>query len=134
LRVSGRIDRVDKADNNALHVVDYKSGVTPSSQEYEDGAALQGPLYMAALRQQLGAVVASAAYLSVKNTRRSAEIDWGDEACERAIRMAFSIPARVRAGRFENVAAASCGWVNYWPGLDVCRELAASTEGCRFDE
>jgi RecB family exonuclease len=134
LRIRGRIDRVDKTDDGALHVVDYKSGMTPSPQSYEDGAALQGPVYMAALRRHVGVAVASAVYLSVRGTRRSAEIFWDDPACARAVQMAFSIPARVRAGRFENLAAASCGWLNYWPGLDVCRTVTPRDDGCRFDD
>ena len=133
MRIRGRSDRVDRADSGALHVIDYKSGMTPSPKEYEDGATLQGPLYMAALRRQLGLDVASAAYLSVKQTKRSAEISWDDEACARALRIALSIPARVRAGRFENLAAASCGWVKYWPGLGICRTVEALDESCRFD-
>lgn len=135
LRLIGRIDRIDQDSGGALHVVDYKSGGTPSPRGYGDGAALQGPLYMAAVGKSLNARVATAVYLSIKQTRRAAEVRWGDDACERALQIAFTIPSRVRAGRFEPAAAASSKWPGYWPGLDICRVKSVLGEGgSRFDE
>jgi ATP-dependent helicase/DNAse subunit B len=135
IRVIGRIDRVDRDPGGSLHIVDYKSGTTPSPKGHADGAALQGPLYLAAIRKALGAEVATAAYLSIKHRKRAAEVTWGDTACERALRIALTIPARVRAGRFEPAAAASCKWVHYWHGADICRVTDALDDGAsRFDE
>jgi ATP-dependent helicase/DNAse subunit B len=57
LRLRGRVDRVDVSegrDGEVHHVVDYKTGSTPSPSGYLDGATLQTPLYMAATAAHLG--------------------------------------------------------------------------------
>jgi hypothetical protein len=43
---SGKIDRIEIAENGALLVVDYKSGVLPSFQEIWEGERLQLPIYL----------------------------------------------------------------------------------------
>lgn len=120
LQLRGRIDRVEIDDQGLLHVVDYKSGGTPQRKEYEDGAAQQGPLYLCAIAQT-HAAIGTAAYLSVKGRSRNAPVTWRDEDVARALRIAFSIPARIRAGHFEPIAAASKKWAPWWPGPEVCR-------------
>lgn len=135
LVLRGRIDRVDRADDGALHVLDYKSSSTPTTARYNDGAALQGPLYMKALKQTVGGAVATAAYSAIKRPSRAAEVAWGEDAFERALAIALSIPARVREGKFEPLAAGSMGkWPFWWPGADICRVKESLDERCRFDD
>jgi RecB family exonuclease len=135
LLLRGRIDRVDRTDDGALHVLDYKSSSTPSPKGYHDGAALQGPLYMTALKHTVGGVVATAAYSPIKYPGRKAEVTWGEEAFVRALAIALSIPARVREGKFEPLAAGSMrDWAFWWPGADVCRVTEMLGERSRFDE
>jgi ATP-dependent helicase/DNAse subunit B len=128
----GKIDRIDNR-NGVLVVIDYKSGSTPQGQTgYEDGAVLQGPLYMAALQAQ-GHNARKALYRSIKGQKNGAELLIGDDACERALSIAFSIPERVRCGLFEAVIAKSAKWKDYHPDLAVRRTMAQVAEGSRFD-
>lgn len=132
IRLRGRIDRIDAADNE-LYVVDYKSGQIPKPKGYDDGAVLQGPLYMAALRS-LGRAAVLAEYRSVKQRKRGSDVDWNGDQCARAIRIALSIPARIRAGLFEPRAADGCGWKDYWAGGLALYRCKSVHDGCRFDD
>jgi RecB family exonuclease len=133
LRIRGRIDRVDRTDDGALHVLDYKSSSIPTAARYADGAALQGALYMKALSNTVGGTVATAAYSSIKRPSRGGEVAWGEEECERALAIALSITTRVREGKFEPLAAGSMReWAFWWPGADVCRVTEMVPGGCRF--
>jgi ATP-dependent helicase/DNAse subunit B len=137
LRLRGRIDRVDErgaGEGATYEIVDYKSKSMPTTGWYDDGAALQIPLYMLALAQRLGRGVAGGCYRSIKGRGNGARAKWASREFERALRIALSIPARVRAGKFEPQATKSSGWQWYWPGLDVCRVQAVVEERCRFDE
>ena len=138
IRVIGRIDRVDvRGDGPAAvyRVLDYKSGGIPAKTHYEHGV-VQIPLYMKALARKLEARVDGGSYRSIKNCKENGQVTWGDSNFERALRIALSIPARARAGKFEPRAAKSVGykWPFYWPGLEVCRVLSIYKEGSRFDE
>ena len=97
------------------------------------GAALQGPLYLEALKS-LGYSVDSAAYRSIRNRKAAAKIDHDCAECVAAITMALTIPSLVRAGRFEPAAAASCGWKPWWPGGLSLFRGQPKREGCRFDD
>lgn len=132
IRLRGKIDRIDAAANE-LYVVDYKSGQIPRAKGYDDGAVLQGPLYMAVLHS-LGRTAVSAEYRSVRQRKRGSDIDWDGDKCARAIRIALSIPARVRAGLFEPCAADGCGWKDYWPGGLALYRCKSVHDGCRFDD
>jgi RecB family exonuclease len=135
LRVRGKVDRVDRDRDGALHIVDYKSGFTPPATHFDDGAALQAPLYMHALATRTGSPVRTAEYRSLKKQKAEKAIPWGSEPFERALAIAFTIPARVRAGRFEPRAAGSIKkWLAWWPGPDVLRVTELWPDGSRFDE
>lgn len=136
MHVRGKVDRVDRDRDGTLYVVDYKSGFTPPAKEFEDGGALQGPLYMRALLGVPGHAVGAADYRSIKKQRIERPIPWDSELAARALAIACSIPARVRAGRFEPLAAKSLGksWKSWWPGKDILRVTAFWPDGSRFDE
>jgi hypothetical protein len=52
---------------------------------------------------------------------------------EPTLRLALSIPGRVRAGLFEAVQAASAPIVFWQPARDVIRSEASLADGSRFD-
>ncbi|MFW6198860.1 MAG: PD-(D/E)XK nuclease family protein, partial [Acidobacteriota bacterium] len=137
MRLRGRIDRVDRAGvrKTVHHVLDYKSGGYPSKGGYLDGSTLQGALYLQALADQ-GFEVRKARYRVLKrpgSPQNGAEITFGSEEHETALTLALSIPARVRAGIFEAVAAAKAGWKPWDPGLEVRRNDAQIPAGHRFE-
>jgi RecB family exonuclease len=136
LRARGRVDRVDRDRGGALHIVDYKSGFTPPAKQFDDGASLQGPLYMQALAALAGGPVKTAEYRSIKKQRVERPIPWGSNPFERALAIAFSIPARVREGRFEPLVAHSLSgkWMAWWPGPDILRLTEFWPDGSRFHD
>jgi ATP-dependent helicase/DNAse subunit B len=73
LAISGRIDRVDSTpDGGRLFVLDYKSGVIPTTAEIGRAEGLQLPLYMLALaRERPAQRVVGGAYLSLSEGKRS---------------------------------------------------------------
>ena len=52
IRLRGWIDRIDRSSRGDFTVIDYKSSSTPAAKGFEDGAVLQGPLYLLALRAE----------------------------------------------------------------------------------
>ena len=136
LKVIGRVDRIDRYGEGkkaTYGIIDYKTGRTPTTGWYEDGSALQAPVYMSALRGMLGDVH-TGGYRSIRTPKAGGEVRWGTPAFERALQIALSIPGYVRAGRFEAKGARRTGWKSYWQGLDVCRMKACYESGSRFDE
>ena len=136
MRVSGRIDRVDVAGGPGRErygVVDYKLKNIPSARGYQDGVLLQTPLYMKVLHDHFGLPVETGRFRSIKDPGERSPIRWGDHEFERALQIAFTIPERARAGRFEAVYASSEAWKDWYPGRDVCRTRARLDTGSRFD-
>ncbi len=139
LRVIGRIDRVDVKGGGAgagavYRILDYKSKSVPAKTHYEQGV-VQIPIYMKALAALTGGRVEYGGYCSIKDQKEAGQAEWGDPNFERAIRIAMTIPARVRAGKFEPQAAGALSrWPSYWPGLEVVRVKAILKGRCRFDE
>lgn len=133
MRLTGRIDRVDNAGIGGApryRILDYKSSNIPKASGYRDGALLQAPLYMFALEQVKGIAAEKGRYRAIKkpgDPKDGAAVGGGKvgvENYDRALRYAFSIPARVRAGLFEPVMAASGAWKSYHPGIEVTRTRA----------
>lgn len=138
LRLRGRIDRVDRQGEGEAavhHVLDYKSSAVPSRGGYEDGCTLQGALYLRAL-QELGMSVGKARYRVIKkpgDPTNGCEIKADSKWYDAAIPLALSIPARVRSGLFEAVAARRGKWLWYDPGPGIRRNEASIAEGHRFE-
>lgn len=134
MHVRGRIDRIDENTHGELVVIDYKSGSTPTGKSgYADGAVLQGPLYIAALHAEGHPSAARAHYRSVNGRKKAAELRTSDSEFARALAIALSVPARVRAGHFEAVVAGSADWLRYHPDRSIRRTDAKLSDGCRFD-
>ena len=66
LFIKGVIDRVDRADDGAVAIYDYKIGEGPNRKAMLEGWEFQIPLYMLAVRQLLeGPVIAGGGYYSL---------------------------------------------------------------------
>ncbi len=146
LRLRGRIDRVDLTGAGppgpegpaTSNVLDYKSGKTPSANDFVDGTALQAPLYMQAL-ENAGHHVGIGFYRSLKKgggkyTQYAGKIRRNEAKYDVALQFALSIPGRIRAGMFEPVRSLRAGrWPAYEPDRGIARSAAQLPEGSRFD-
>ena len=139
VRIRGRIDRVDRvgdSEDARHHVLDYKTSTIPRKSGYKDGSVLQGPIYLRVLEES-GLAVSKCRYRSIRNPgkpQNGAELGVGHEDFDQALTIAFSIPARVRAGLFEATLAANVGsWPSFYPGREICRSQAQLEDGNRFD-
>jgi len=139
LLLRGRIDRVDRyggAQGGVLRVLDYKSGFgsLPRKKGYEDGALLQTALYMKAVEVLGLGSVDSGRYRGIRKPGQPAnKYEIKLSQVEPVLRLALSIPARVRAGSFEAVQAGSADIADWQPGRDVTRNASALVDGTRFD-
>ncbi|MDH3735279.1 MAG: PD-(D/E)XK nuclease family protein, partial [Gemmatimonadota bacterium] len=134
LLLGGRIDRVDRmGDEGAPHrIIDYKSGSGgPSKAAFEDGAALQAPLYMGAVEAAGVGAAATASYRTIRSPADRARRTAAD--VEPALILAREIARRVRAGLFEAVQARSSDLSPWQPGRDLARTDARIESGTRFD-
>ena len=140
MQVCGKIDRVDDVTEGkkaGIHLLDYKSGGTGAAKGYADGSTLQIPLYMKVLAEAKGYDVTFGRYRTLKRAKgigNAAGVDWGSDKFDSALKYVFSIPARVREGKFEAKVAAASDWQPWSPGIDVCRTRAQHEEGNRFDD
>jgi hypothetical protein len=72
LLLRGYIDRVDRAADGKLRIIDYKAGSTAiTARDLSDGRRLQLPLYAMAAQEMLGAEVASGFYWHIGSARPS---------------------------------------------------------------
>lgn len=106
LHLRGYIDRVDRAPDGRLRIIDYKAGSTPiSARSLTDGHRLQLPLYALAAAEALDAEVASGFYWHIGSAKPSSlRLEKFDEgvggAIETACDYALTIGAAVCAGQF----------------------------------
>jgi RecB family exonuclease len=137
LRLCGRIDRVDLG-KKGYQVLDYKSGGTPGANDYDDGTALQAPLYMQVL-ENAGFEVSKGYYRSLKPKKKPTQhgglIERHKPKYDNALHYALSIPGRIRAGLFEPVASAkSKGWAPWHAGRDIARSATKLAGGNRYED
>jgi RecB family exonuclease len=139
LLLRGRIDRVDRhgeEEGGVLRILDYKTGLTslPLQKGYEDGALLQTALYMVAVDSLGLGPVDRARYRGLRTPGKPAnKYDLRYSRVEPTLRLALSIPGRVREGLFEAVQAASATIAPWQPGRAVTRSEARLDDGSRFD-
>ncbi|WP_419949885.1 PD-(D/E)XK nuclease family protein [Candidatus Palauibacter sp.] len=136
LRLCGRIDRLDRGGDGTCHVLDYKSGGTPTAPKFDDATALQGVLYAQVLADR-GYEMGSCRYRSIKHRGRPFDrglVRFGETRYEEALSMALSIPSRVRRGCFEAVASWKGGWAPWDPPPEIRRNEARLSETHRFDD
>ena len=113
-------------------MVDYKSGSNaPSPRAFEDAAALQSVLYLAAVEALGLGRPALSVYRTVgKPANRAAR---GAADIGPTLELAREIPERVREGLFEGVQAGSTELRDWQPGRDVVRCTTRVSSGTRFD-
>ena len=136
LLLAGRIDRVDRLPDatGGVRIVDYKWKNLPSKAGFEDGAVLQPGLYMRAWEILHGEPAREGVFLSLSSPGMGSRSGLSADRVEGMLRLALAIPARVRAGLFEPVQAASCQpVVDSQPGLEVTRTSISVAAGSRFD-
>ena len=106
LQLRGYIDRVDRAPDGRLRIIDYKAGSTPiSARDLEEGHRLQLPLYALAAEEALGAEVADGFYWHIgaakpSSLRLEKYRDGVIGAVDTAVAYALSIGAAVCDGQF----------------------------------
>lgn len=105
IRVQGRVDRVDRREDGALALIDYKSNSTPRPlEEALEGYDLQLAVYLLAVEQRIapGQRVERAAFLHLGSGRRSAAITTGErEQVLATLRTRVAeVVLGVRAGNF----------------------------------
>jgi len=139
LFLRGRVDRVDRhgpEQGGVLRVLDYKSGFAslPLQKGYLDGALLQTALYMMAVDSLDLGSVDCARFRGIQQPGKPAnKYELKFSRIEPTVRLALSIPGRVRAGLFEAVQAGSASIAAWQPGRDVTRNEASLVDGTRFD-
>lgn len=106
LWLRGYIDRVDRAPDGRLRVIDYKAGSTRiSARDLEEGRRLQLPLYALAAQEALDAEVANGFYWHIgaakpSSLRLEKYKDGVVGAIDTAVEHALSIGAAVCDGQF----------------------------------
>ncbi|HEY6911800.1 MAG TPA: PD-(D/E)XK nuclease family protein [Myxococcales bacterium] len=130
VHVRGIIDRIDRAADGTLLVLDYKSGRRAPLQARLKQEVLLEPelqlLLYAALLRQRGAARVDAAYFSLKDAARTRTLREGDIDID-ALPLAGKVLERVslmRKGRFE-VRPLSCDYCELKP---LCRLVALPTD------
>jgi ATP-dependent helicase/nuclease subunit B len=125
-QIRGYIDRVDRAADGSLRVIDYKAGSSRiSARELEEGTRLQLPLYALAVRDALGmGPVADGCYWHVGSASpsylRLKRYEGGVEgAIEVAIGYVGTYVAAVRGGRFAPTPPAD-GCPDHCPAAGFC--------------
>ena len=139
LLLRGRVDRIDRygpEQGGVLRVLDYKSGFAslPLKKGYLDGALLQTALYMMAVDSLDLGSVDCARFRGIQQPGKPAnKFELKFSRIEPTVRLALSVPGRVRAGLFEAVQAGSASIAAWQPGRDVTRNEASLVDGTRFD-
>jgi hypothetical protein len=70
VRLSGKIDRIDRTPEGLALVLDYKRGKAPEKGDLEGGKSLQLPVYWLAAEQLLGLKVMGGAYDALRAQER----------------------------------------------------------------
>jgi hypothetical protein len=130
LQLRGYIDRVDRAPDGRLRVIDYKAGSTPiSPHDLVEGKRLQLPLYALAAQEALGESVNSGFYWHIGSAKASSlkleRFEGGvPGAIKTAITHALRIVEAVRAGEFAPTSPPD-GCPPFCPAVAFCEAFKA---------
>jgi RecB family exonuclease len=70
VRLSGKIDRIDRTPDGYALVLDYKLGKALTRKEILEGKSLQMPVYWLAVEQLLGLIAVGGAYDALREGQR----------------------------------------------------------------
>ena len=130
LRLRGYIDRVDRAPDGRLRIIDYKAGSTLiSPRDLVEGTRLQLPLYALAAQEALADEVDSGFYWHIGSAKASSlkleRFEGGvPGAIETAVAHALSIVEAVRAGEFAPTPPPD-GCPRFCPAAAFCEKFKA---------
>lgn len=126
IQIRGYIDRVDRAADGSLRVVDYKAGSSRiSARELEDGTRLQLPLYALAVQDALGLGTVTAGFYwhigsaSPSYLRLEKHANGVEGAVETAVAHVRAYVAGVQAGQFAPTPPAA-GCPDHCPAVAFC--------------
>ncbi|MEE8389336.1 MAG: PD-(D/E)XK nuclease family protein [Anaerolineae bacterium] len=125
LHLRGYIDRVDRAPDGRLRIIDYKAGSTLiPARDLTTGHRLQLPLYALAAQEALNTEVAGGFYWHIGSSRPSSlkleKYEGGVVgAIETAVDYALAIGSAVRAGQFAPLASDD-GCPTFCPAATFC--------------
>ncbi|MBT7190125.1 MAG: hypothetical protein HN916_08030 [Anaerolineae bacterium] len=128
----GVVDRIDRTENDALRVLDYKSGSTTYSQnDMAGGLAFQNPLYALVVNKLLEKPVLFAGYFLIpkRNFTGKLQFDDGlpenDDVVKNAVNQVGHFVHQIRSGYFPNLPAkpsqGSLACSTYCPFHSMCR-------------
>ena len=130
IQIRGYIDRVDRAPDGSLRVIDYKAGSSRiSARELEEGTRLQLPLYALAVQDALGmGTVVDGFYWHVGSAspsylRLEKYADGVEGAAEAATGYVRAYVAGVQEGRFPPTPPAG-GCPDHCPAVGFCWQYA----------
>jgi superfamily I DNA/RNA helicase len=131
IQIRGYVDRVDRAPDGSLRVIDYKAGSSRiSARELEEGTRLQLPLYAQAVQEALGiGPVTEGFYWHIGSASpsylRLGRHEGGVEgAITGTIEHVLAYVAAVREGRFAPTPPAS-GCPGHCPAIGFCWRYVA---------
>jgi len=131
IQIRGYVDRVDRASDGSLRVIDYKAGSSRiSARELEEGTRLQLPLYAQAVQKALGiGPVTEGFYWHIGSASpsylRLGRHEGGVEgAIAGTIEHVLAYVAAVREGRFAPTPPAS-GCPGHCPAIGFCWRYVA---------
>ncbi len=119
LAIRGIIDRIDRALNGQIRVVDYKTGKSPSPR-FQDEAIFQMRFYATALYYSEGALPARTQLIYLKDGRVLTYDPHPDDVDALAMEVESiwsGIRSRIDAGDFEPKKGPLCNWCHF---QDIC--------------
>ncbi len=119
LWVRGRIDRFDESPTGDVRAIDYKYSKADLKKRFDAPDAVQGGLYLLALRSQ-GKNPVGFAYVPLKGDGKIADAPDPAELMEQAEQRTLSVVDQVRQGVIEPKPSdlSNCKWCTY---RDACR-------------
>jgi ATP-dependent helicase/DNAse subunit B len=132
LYLRGYIDRVDRAPDGRLRIIDYKAGSTPiPARDLADGHRLQLPLYAQAAQESLNEIVASGFYWHIGSAKPSSlkleKYDGGvGGAIETATGYSLAIGTAVCTGQFAP-ASSDDGCPTFCPAATFCERYKSKS-------
>ena len=111
IRISGKIDRIDKAGGNKINIIDYKTGNVKKQSDADND--LQMSIYAAASETVFpGKVVGEFIFYFLK-TNEVVKTERTDEQIEETKQLITSTAEEIRDKKFDPVEGYHCNWCPY---------------------